>query len=358
MECIGTRFAPAFVMSLLTAAVPAQWVTVDLSAWANARIQTYQPGAATYPEGPVVLGGVPFDIQTVGGNNAWNAEVVTGPYPHVLDVPINVCAATEVHTLINTFYGQPGPTSYITLEFYGSQGAYYGKDLIGNVDVRDHLYANWTNSINNTTTINVFSTGGGFLNDNRLDKQQIVLPAAFATQTLSLMRLTSTGGVSVSDASIQGLTVLAASSFPCGQVNTPCASLVVNGIGTSGPGPFLANVPAGSTLSLAWSGAANQPLALLASPSMIPGQMFVPGFLVDLDLAHATVMFSGLDPLAFLLFSTNSSMGAFGTATQSFAVPAAAAGGTLFVQGVVFDFAGQCAGGLGLMSTASFDLRF
>src|SRR5712692_4769641 len=67
--------------------VPSTFVTVDLSQYANTRIQNYQPSSAGYPEGMVTLGGIPFNIQAVGGNNAWNAEVVSGPYPHVLSVP-------------------------------------------------------------------------------------------------------------------------------------------------------------------------------------------------------------------------------------------------------------------------------
>jgi hypothetical protein len=99
--------------------VSAGFVTVDLSPYANARIQNYQPSSAGYPEGLVTLGSVPFNIQKAGGNNAWNAEFVPGPYPHVLDVPLNIQNAQEVDTLINTFYGRPGPTSYIKLEFFG-----------------------------------------------------------------------------------------------------------------------------------------------------------------------------------------------------------------------------------------------
>src|SRR5438552_15134697 len=180
--------------------VPSSFFTVDLSQYANARIQNYQPSAAGYPEGMVTLGGIPFNIQLGDGNNAWNAEAVTWPYPHVLDIPLSISGATEVDTLINTFYGQPGPTSYITLEFFGTGGAYCRKDLIGNVDVRDHFFAFWTNSINGTSTTNVYTSGGGFLSESRLDKQEIDLPAVFQGETLTGFRLTSTGGVSISDA--------------------------------------------------------------------------------------------------------------------------------------------------------------
>src|SRR5262245_49489654 len=109
-------------------------ITVDLSPFTNARIQTYQPGAIAYPEGNVTLGGVPFSIKTVGGNNAWNAEFVAGPQPHILNVPLNIQSATTAHTLLNTFYGQPGPSSFVTVEFFGTGGAFFSKSLIGNVD--------------------------------------------------------------------------------------------------------------------------------------------------------------------------------------------------------------------------------
>jgi hypothetical protein len=199
----------------------ADFVLVDLSPYANARIQNYQPpNSNLYPEGMVTLGGIPFNIQAVGGNNAWNAEVVTGPYPHVLSIPLSIPNAMEVHTLINTFYGQPGPTSYIKLEFLGSNGAYFSKELIGNVDVRDHFFSNWTNSINGTSSINVFTTGGGPGAENRLDKQQIILPPVFEDQTLTEFRLTSTGGVSISDATIQGLTVISSAAAPVPEPST------------------------------------------------------------------------------------------------------------------------------------------
>jgi hypothetical protein len=209
----------------------AGYVTVDLSPYTNARIQNYQPSSAGYPEGHVTLGGVPFDIEKVGGNNAWNAEYVSGPYPHVLDIPLNIPDAQEVHTLINTFYGQPGPASYIKLEFFGSGGAYYSKDLIGDVDVRDHFYSRWTNTINGTSTINVYSSGGGFGQESRLDKQQIVLPSSFLGETLTEFRLTSTGGVLISDASIQGLTVLSSVPEPAGLSLLAVGALGMVGLG-------------------------------------------------------------------------------------------------------------------------------
>lgn len=205
---INQRLFRAPVVATLTASLAtipaiADYVRIDLSPFANARIQTYQSCAATYPEGDVLLGGVPFSIQNVGGNNAWNAQNAGGPHPRELEIPIYAKHAVEVHTLINTFYGQNGPESYITLEFFGSNGAYFVKELIGNEDVRDHFQSGWTNEINGTTTTEVFLNGRC-----RLDKQRIVLPTGFACQSLTHILLTSWGGTSISEASIQGLTIV------------------------------------------------------------------------------------------------------------------------------------------------------
>ena len=350
----------ALMFALACQGANAQWVTVDLSPFANDRIQTYwQPQSLSLPEGPVCLGGVPFDIQTAGGNNAWNAYQATGPHPRVLNVPIILAGATEVHTLINTLYGSAGPTSYIRLEFFGSMGAYHHKDFYGDVDVRDVLESGYTNDINTPTTLNVFNTGSAW-HHVRLDKQQIVLPAAFSSQVLTSMRLTDTGYVNgnwVSIASIQGLTIGTGPRLPCGQTNSPCATLTVNGAGATGPGPFQVNVPIGGSLSFAWSGPAGQPLVLFGAASLAPGQSLGGSFLADLDFTSLVVLFSGLQPISGPLFFTSNTGGPYGVATQTFSVPPAAVGATLNVQGLVFDVADTCADGWELMSTASFAIQ-
>lgn len=253
----------ALLLSTLpsTQGAMAAFMPITLSSLTNARIQDYQPSAVGYPEGPAVLGGVPFAIHCVGGNNAWNSEVLSGPYPRSVDIPLNVSGAVAVHTLLNTFYGQPGPTSYVWLEFFGSQGAYYRKDLIGNVDIRDHFYGNWTNSINGTTTTMVYTSGGGPAQESRLDKQYIALPPEFAGQTLYKVRITADGGVGISDASLSGLTVVAAAApqFGFGGLgDLPGGSLQSNAAGISADGNVICglSVSANGTEAARWQAGA------------------------------------------------------------------------------------------------------
>ena len=59
--------------------------------------------------------------------------------------------------------------------------------------------------------------------------------------------------------------------YPCtgggGNVNSPLATLLVNGIGAPpGAGPFGVNITAGGTLTLTWAGPPGKPFALLVGP--------------------------------------------------------------------------------------------
>lgn len=141
-----------------------------------------------------------------------------------------------------------------------------------------------------------------------------------------------------------------------GQANSPCASLTVNGNGGAANGPFVVAAPAGGSLNLAWSGPANQPIALVASPNFIIGQNWFGNVVVDLDMTSSVVLFDGLNPLSRLLYSTNASSAPYGTTFQTIPIPPIAAGSTLRLQGVVFDFAGVCPNP-GFMTTAAFEVR-
>lgn len=161
---------------------------VDLSSFYNNRLQTFSFGNAfNFPVGDQVFGGVPFNIPA-SGNNTWIAGS-----PASIDVPVNVYGVTEVDTLINTIWGEFDPATFASVEFYGSDGAFYRYDLDGNRDVRDYVQNVFTNTITGPIATNVFKTGSGFLNEVRLDMQKFTLPATFANQTLTHVKFTDTG---------------------------------------------------------------------------------------------------------------------------------------------------------------------
>jgi hypothetical protein len=171
------------------------FTTIDLSAYCNNSLQTFANGrehTSLYPKGSVVLGGVPFSIPE-HGNNAWDAARIAPSGTVTLDVPIGVYGLSEVHTLIFTSKGLADGNSYACLQFFGSGGGFYEKSLYGNIDMRDWHQGDYTNTINGTTTLNVWTVGSGYHDENRLDMQNIALPGAFTTQTLTMMRIVDNG---------------------------------------------------------------------------------------------------------------------------------------------------------------------
>jgi hypothetical protein len=120
------------------------------------------PGGPTFvyfpngPVGQVTLGGIPFDITSnAAGYQAWNAWTASGGSnaEESITIPVGVYGVTEVYTLINTYWTDPGAT-LASLVFTGSGGATYTLPLVDQSDIR-----NWSDGgpINGTSTINVFS---------------------------------------------------------------------------------------------------------------------------------------------------------------------------------------------------------
>jgi hypothetical protein len=184
---------------------------IELSSLANQRLQTLGYGAVgMLPEGNVSLGGIPFSIP-VGGTNVWSGGAASGANPRSLDVPVNATGVTKVHTLINTLWGERSPGTLASITFYGSAGTTYTVLLDGNFHIRDYLWNSWTNSINGTSTVNVFTAGSGqgigANNQVRLDMQTFVLPAAFASQTLTRIRVEDTGATNLQRLVVSGITV-------------------------------------------------------------------------------------------------------------------------------------------------------
>lgn len=158
---------------------------------------------SNYPTGnPVILGGLPFNIPSNPNLNTWDSN--TGSYGsgnQTFDIPLHVYGAVEVNTLINTSWGYAGET-HTWLTFTGSSGTTYTKSLENGVDIRDWNDGGYANSINGTTTTNVFYNGS-----SRVDKQQIILPDGFADEYLINIHVLDNGDYYYHRAFLYGVTV-------------------------------------------------------------------------------------------------------------------------------------------------------
>ena len=169
---------------------------------------TYFPGG---PVGSVTLGGIPFNIRSnAAGFEAWNGWVAAGGPGSTdgtvtLTIPVNVYGATSVYSLINTYWGSAS-ASYTALVFTGSGGATYTDEMFEGSDIRGWCCVG---SINGTSTTNVFSEASSPINGapGVLDMQHIVLPAVFATQTLTSIQVVDSGASGVQRTILDGLTV-------------------------------------------------------------------------------------------------------------------------------------------------------
>lgn len=198
----------------------AQFTPIDISGVTNSAFLNAGVGHGNlYPFGAQTLGGVPFLIDQTGGVNsearAWFANTAASGGPGTVSVTIdpNVFGVGTVYTLMNTFWGQPGPSSLASLTFTGSGGASFVDDLIGGVDIRDYNQFVYTNTINGTTSQQVWAddpscTPSGCPGQTqRLDMQIVTLPPAFAGQTLTSVTLTDNGAPGVQRVFLAGLTV-------------------------------------------------------------------------------------------------------------------------------------------------------
>jgi len=185
------------------------YIPIDFSSSHNISVQRNQffPQSGTFN-----LGGVPFSIPADGPNGWGSGNGAGGAFSNngqwILDINVGVFGATEVFTLINTDWGTTAGGRML-VEFFGSDGAYYQKDLRGNTDIRDwNLF--FTNRINNTTTTNVVSISPGKDGSpDVMDMQLFDLPLNFADEILTNIRITDNRTYLVHSGLVSGVTVSA-----------------------------------------------------------------------------------------------------------------------------------------------------
>ncbi len=150
----------------------------------NADIRTWTDGSAYDPlyPGAQTFNGVPFNLAVDGSGN-------TAFFNGTTDIAVNLAGITQAYTLINSAVGTYGANNG-SVEFFGTNGAYYKVDLIQGVNIRDHFDGFYNNIIDGVNAVAAFNIGPGHA---RLDEQIYNLPGVFATETLQTIRFTSPG---------------------------------------------------------------------------------------------------------------------------------------------------------------------
>ena len=189
------RLFAVLVLSSLPCFAQVFYTTIDLQPNANRRLDNLGfPYPSTFPTGNnVQFTGIPFYIP-FNGNNVWLSDDIGTGNPIKATWSVNISEIVGFYTLINTYWGTAGgPYAFAVFGF--SDSSEYWWPLYGNKDIRDFNPNNWTNQINNTSTVEVFVSSTGTHGDPRMDMQYFDLQkAGFAGKTLTAFSLYDYGG--------------------------------------------------------------------------------------------------------------------------------------------------------------------
>ena len=200
---------PAAPTSLSYFPVPVSPLNEDITTWNDGSLY------AGKFNGTQTLGGVPFELQTDadGDNVFWgtdlNLSTFSGSSSLTLTLATNLYGATTVYTLINSAWGTAG-SNVGSITFNASNGDTYTVQLVEGVNVRDHFYGGYVNTVS-SSTVTTSVIGSDTPGTAHLDMQAFALPASFAGETLTSIVFTSTGGSATGLPFLAGATVRAAS---------------------------------------------------------------------------------------------------------------------------------------------------
>lgn len=187
--------------------VPVSPLNEDITTWSNGSVY------AGKFNGSQTLGGVPFELQTDadGDNVFWgtnlNLSTFSGSSSLTLTLATNLYGATTVYTLINSAWGTAG-SNVGSISFNADNGDTYTVQLVEGVNVRDHYYDGYVNTVSSSAvTTNVI--GSDTPGTAHLDMQAFTLPSSFKTETLTSIVFTSTGSSATGLPFLAGVTVQA-----------------------------------------------------------------------------------------------------------------------------------------------------
>ena len=192
------------LFSALTIAVlpcSAAFVTLDFER--NFDTSGAYLGYAKPGDGNATLDGVPYYMGT-GIADAWHADAAPGSNPRTLTVQANESGVRSVYILINTYWGETSPGTYASVSFHRQgSGTPWTLNLDGNVHIRDFYQNVWTNTVDPNWTKAVWTDNG----PRRMDRLKIDLPTEFATDTLTNITFSDTGGSAFQRIFVSGVTV-------------------------------------------------------------------------------------------------------------------------------------------------------
>jgi hypothetical protein len=170
-----------------------------------------------------ILGNVPFQ-QSGAFGEVWNANYLANGSSQssgtqTLTLSTSVADARGSYSIINTWWGASGPSSYASVTFNFSDSSYMTSNLVGNVDIRDFNYTGfYTTTINDTSTRNVYlRAAGSFPNPYALDRQWFDF-GVNSGKTLTSVVFTDTGSAGLQRMLVSGATVQSGQS---GQITGP-----------------------------------------------------------------------------------------------------------------------------------------
>jgi hypothetical protein len=186
------RLAAGFAIvaaTCLASFARAATVPINISGLVNADLTGYT-GGANYPQngGPLTVAGVPFTLATIAPDSHTAVIQASADFDvlQTYSIPVGMFGVTSANTLINSAFGTCG-TNIGELDFVGASNT-FAYTLTEGTNVRDHFNGVFCNTVTNVA--GTASFGGGA---DRLDMQQITLPASFASDTLQRIDFKSFG---------------------------------------------------------------------------------------------------------------------------------------------------------------------